>query len=88
MQKYKLISATSNATGRPAVGTSGRLVGQTVESNGVTDIQTGKGLVIWTTDATGDGIHTSKVLDVEWEGKRRQVTVTTLNTTYVLEETA
>lgn len=88
MQKYKLLTATNNATGRPAIGTSGRLVGKIVESSAVTDIQIGRGLTIWNTDETGDGIHTSKVIDISRDGSTHQVTITTLNTTYVLEETA
>lgn len=86
MQKYKLISATSNATGRPSIGTSGRLVGQIVETRAVTEMEVGESLIIWSTDSSGDGIHTSYVIDIEWKGNKRQATVTTLNTTYVLEE--
>lgn len=88
MQKYKLLTATNKPTGRPAIGTSGRLVGKLVETLAVTEITIGRGLTIWTADKSGDGIHTSKVLDVEWDGQRRQLKITTLNTTYVLEETA
>lgn len=88
MRKYKLLSATSNATGRPAIGTSGRLVGQTVETLSVTEMEVGECLIIWSTNKTGDGIYTSSIIDIDWDGSWRQVTVTTLNTTYVLEETA
>lgn len=86
MQKYKLLSATSNATGRPSVGTSGRLVGQIVETLSVTEMEVGECLIIWSTNKTGDGIYTSSIIDIDWDGSWRQVTVTTLNTTYVLEE--
>lgn len=85
MQKYKLISATSNATGRPSIGTSGRLVGQVVETRAVTEMEVGESLTIFDTNSH-DGICTSLIIDIAWDGNKRQVTVTTLNTTYVMEE--
>ncbi|MDT2783158.1 hypothetical protein P7G87_00455 [Enterococcus asini] len=90
MQKYKLISATSNATGRPSVGTSGRLVGQEVLAHPVTSMEVGESLTIISAADTEkiDGIFTSNIIDIDWDGSWRKVTVTTLNTTYVMEETA
>ena len=86
MQKYKLLAATSKKTGRPAVGASGRLVGQIVETSYPTSIFLQRGIVIWATDGSGDGIHTSKVTDVEWDGSKRQLILHTLNTVYKLEQ--